>query len=63
MAARVAGFDDGCRMGVETIPFTPVTPIHTRDAVSTGLLQVQLRIDEIGPDRCATLSAMTAAQT
>jgi hypothetical protein len=47
MAACVAGFDDGCRMGVETIPFTLVTPIHTRDAVSTGLLQVQLRIDEI----------------
>jgi hypothetical protein len=50
-------------MGVETIPFTPITPNHARDAVSTGLLQVQLRIDEIGPDRCATLSAMTAAQT
>jgi hypothetical protein len=45
MAACVAGFDGGCRMGAETIPFTPITPIHIRDAVSTGLLQVQF-IDE-----------------
>jgi hypothetical protein len=50
MAARVAGFNGGCRMGAETIPFTPITPIHIRDAVSTGLLQVQF-INE-----CVTLA-------
>jgi hypothetical protein len=33
-------------MGVETIPFTPITLIDTRDAVLTGLFQVRLRIDE-----------------
>ena len=34
MADRVAGLHGGCRMGVETIPFTPITPIHTRDSVA-----------------------------